>query len=67
MVDKHTVDEPTSNFQCPKCGSLSVVNRTKYEKAGLFGFLINDKRNVINSKTLVCLKCNWEHDKFKEN
>jgi transcription elongation factor Elf1 len=60
------VDEPISNFQCPSCGNMSIVNRIKYEQSsGWFNFIFNNGRLDIESNKFVCLKCNWEKSKYK--
>ncbi len=45
MTDKP--DRPVPNFQCPECGSMSVI----MTDLKFFGFRVEG---------LKCLKCGWE-------
>ncbi len=53
-------DEPIPNFQCPSCGSMSIIERQK-EVASKSSFFSGTETTI--SHTLICLKCKWEYQK----
>jgi predicted nucleic-acid-binding Zn-ribbon protein len=53
------IEEPLPNFQCPKCGNMSVVQ--KQQRTAVESFMLGLRKEITTSYTLVCLKCKWEY------